>query len=392
MPASPEILHTTEVLIGHLDTGVSIEHPALRGKIAHFLSIDRNGIAIPKEQGRASNPHGTHTAGILCGNPEAGVPGIAPQARLCVVAVSSAGKTLLQLLGGLDELLSFDIRIACMAIGIRRQTPVFAPFLRAFQAKGILPILPIGNAGEGTGFSPGCYPWALSVGAVNEHGEVAPFSGSYGSGSSRKPDLMAPGVNILSAMPKDKTLRKSGTSMACAYVAGVAARLLQARPDATASEIRHALLHTSEPLSRAQQHRCRYGIVNMEAAIAAIVPPVAPLPEPAEEQLPAFFQTRYIDPRFQAHYAHARMDQVLEAILIPQAGSWEKGKRPPVPEASRTLIEDVARQSGQFPSHTRYFRHADVAHVRAGRSFFAVLLEHPDLLACSAVDLDIFEM
>lgn len=387
----PKKLRPTEILIGHLDTGVSAAHSALRGKVARMIAIDKEGKATSKEPASPSTSHGTHTAGIICGDPAQGVPGVAPDAQLCVVAISTRGKSLLQLLAGMDALLSFDIRIACMAIGVRKQTPVFAPFLQAFRQKGILPILPIGNSGAGTGHSPGCYPGALAVGAVDAQGNVAQFSGSYGQGDALKPELLAPGVDILSATPHGYTKRRSGTSMACAHVAGVAARLLQARPEATAAEIRQALISTAAPLSPNRQQRSRYGIVQLEAALEAILQPAPSLPEPAEEPLPAFLQTRYLDQRFIKKYERAGEKQELEALILPETGGPGKGQ-PPIPEGSRRLIAAAAQKSGQPPAYTRYFQHADVAHVRAGRLFFAALLEHPGLFACSAVDVSIFEM
>lgn len=377
------------VLVGHLDTGVSAAHPALQGKIAHQTIIDENGMPLPEGADTFFASHGTHTAGIICGDPAQGVQGVAPDARLCVVAVSTSGKNLLKLLAGMDALLNFDIRIACMAIGVRKQTPVFAPFLDAFLKKGVLPILPIGNGGAGRGYSPACYPGVLSVGAVDEHSMVAKFSGSCGAGTSRKPELLAPGVNMLSALPNGKTSHKSGTSMACAYVAGVAARLLQVRPDAGVAEIKHALFVSAQALPPARQHRCRYGIVNPEAALEAIQQPSGAVSlEEEAESVPEFLQTRYIDKRFLENYRRAGESQLLEAILLPQKSKRNSAE---IPASSRRLVDQVEQKSGQKAAYTRYFQHADAVHVQADRKFFATLLEHPGLFACSAVDQSIFD-
>ena len=372
-----------KVLIGHLDTGVTTKVPGLKGRIEQYIVINSNGISLPQPKTPVYASHGTHTAGIICGNPEQGIPGIAPEAQLCTVGVSPRGNTILKLLAGMDALLDFDIKIACMAIGIPGETPVFWPFIQAFLQRGILPILPIGNGGKGTGHSPGCYPGALAIGAIDELGKAAKFSGSYGQGNSLKPDLMAPGVNILSAKPNGKTQHKSGTSMACAYVAGVAARLLQARPEASASDIKHALVSTTIP--SIEPHRSRYGIVQLEAALEAIIHPKAQMPIFSEIQIPAFFQHKFIDNRFQTLYQRTREWQELEAIILPKVGDLAKDKALIIPDASKHLIGEVIKKSGQVPSYIRYFKHADVAHVRARRKFFMLLLDHPGLFAISRV-------
>ncbi|TYS59008.1 S8 family serine peptidase [Sutcliffiella horikoshii] len=92
--------------------------------------------------------------------------------------------------------------------------------------------------------------------------ELASFSSKGPSGTlyDIKPDVTAPGVNILSTVPaymhnkEDSTdysfayQRLSGTSMASPQVAGIAALLLQAHPDYTPSDIKSIIMNTADPL------------------------------------------------------------------------------------------------------------------------------------------------
>ncbi|MGA5690180.1 S8 family serine peptidase [Cytobacillus pseudoceanisediminis] len=92
--------------------------------------------------------------------------------------------------------------------------------------------------------------------------ELASFSSKGPSGTlyDIKPEVTAPGVNILSTVPsyiqnkEDQSdyshayQRLSGTSMASPQVAGISALLLQEHPDYTPSDIKSVLMNTADPL------------------------------------------------------------------------------------------------------------------------------------------------
>lgn len=84
--------------------------------------------------------------------------------------------------------------------------------------------------------------------------EMASFSSrGPGTGFGLKPDLVAPGVEIRSAIPTSMyepgVYRMSGTSMASPHVAGAAALLRQLRPDQDPDGIRSALVGTAKELA-----------------------------------------------------------------------------------------------------------------------------------------------
>jgi len=103
---------------------------------------------------------------------------------------------------------------------------------------GIFVVVSTGNDGPNceTVESPlSLYDSAFSVGAVDQFGNMAAFSSRgpiTADGSGRiKPDIVAPGVQILSSTPEGTYAQFDGTSMAGPHVVGVVALIWSAQPD-----------------------------------------------------------------------------------------------------------------------------------------------------------------
>jgi subtilisin family serine protease len=157
----------------------------------------------------------------------------------------------------------------------------------ALAAAGIFVVVAAGNTGPFCGSvddPPAPYPDVLTVGAVDRDREVASFS-SRGpvDGGAVKPDLVAPGVDVLSAMPDGGYDEQSGTSMATPHVAGVVALMWSANPALIGdlARTRDILRGTAQParptyLSRKERDRCGQdanitgaGLVDAFAAVQA---------------------------------------------------------------------------------------------------------------------------
>lgn len=235
------------IMIGVLDTGIDDSHPEFTGKIVRFREFDKDGRVVEGPARDAGN-HGTHVSSIAAGRQ----CGAAPDADLAVAAVlttpDAQGRLfgyLKQITAGMDWLVQHQFRPGRRGVdvvnaslgGSGYHAYLEQPVLNGLAA-GISMIAAIGNDGRrGDGFhgSPGNYRTTLSVGASDAEDVTAIFSDWELSGQDGRiqypvPNLSAPGVNVLAAIPGNRYARMSGTSMATPLVSGIAARRMSANP------------------------------------------------------------------------------------------------------------------------------------------------------------------
>ena len=132
--------------------------------------------------------------------------------------------------------------------------------------KGMLLVTAMGNEGNKTWHylsTPADADSILSVGAVNKDGAIAMFS-SYGpSADGRvKPEVCAMGEGTSLISPANNTvITSNGTSFACPLIAGMAASLWSALPNATNMEIREMIIRSCDRYSQPHE-QYGYGIPN----------------------------------------------------------------------------------------------------------------------------------
>lgn len=258
------------VTVAHLDTGVDASHPAFQGANIAFAEFDLAGDLIPGAQAHDSDEHGTHTAGTIIGRQtDRGRFGVAPDASLASALVIEGGNVVDRILGGLEWSLSQGASVLSMSLGLRGFTPAFQNIIDALLAANVLPVIAVGNEHKNTSRSPGNYANVLSVGAIDIDDTVAAFSSSQWFNrvdDPQTPDLVAPGVDVLSSIPGGGYAEMSGSSMATPHVAGLAALLSSANPGATPSDLQSALFMSCERPASMPQDRANRGVPDgMEA-------------------------------------------------------------------------------------------------------------------------------
>jgi subtilisin family serine protease len=282
-------LDGTNVRVGHLDTGVDPNHPALLGAVAGFLLTDEHGIGDPTITAFDTEEHGTHTAGTICGRPVSGrAIGVAPGAHLYSSAVLDGGNLVARILTGLEWAADQGVRILNLSIGLRPYHDDFRPLMIRLREHGILPVCAVGNSGPGSSSSPGNYDTVLSVGDCDVQRHVDPTSSSQWFSRPDDPlvpDLVAPGVDVISARPGGGYQSLDGSSQGAAHISGLAALLWQAKPDASVAQIESAILNSCI-LGSMPSDRANRGLPNAPRAYEALTGKALPAAAP-KSALPA---------------------------------------------------------------------------------------------------------
>ncbi|MGM0836608.1 MAG: S8 family serine peptidase [Bacillota bacterium] len=264
------------VTVAVLDTGIDTEHPDVAGQLDEAVSF------VPGEDALDYNGHGTHVASTVLGTGAASDglnKGVAQGARLLV------GKVLSNNGYGQDswiiegmEWAAKNAKIVSMSLGGSEPSDGTDPMAQAVnrlsEETGALFVIAAGNTGaEGIG-SPGAADAALTVGAVDKSDNLAWFSskGPRFGNSGLKPDLVAPGVEIvaarshLSSQGSGSYISLDGTSMATPHVAGAAAILSQRHPDWTGAQLKDALMSSTKKLDNVKPFEGGTGRLDVAAA------------------------------------------------------------------------------------------------------------------------------
>ncbi|WP_309500547.1 S8 family serine peptidase [Streptomyces shenzhenensis] len=242
-----------------LDSGVDATHPDLAGRIVAARSF------VEGEDVTDRNGHGTHTASTVAGTGAASggkERGVAPGADLIVGKVldDSGSGPISGIIAGMEWAARTEhAKVINMSLGTpawhTQDDPLSQAVNQLSAETGALFVIAAGNSGNSpySVSAPGTADAALTVGAVDAADHLADFSsaGPRMNDDALKPDLTAPGVDVLAARSQLMSSGEgyyrtdSGTSMAAPHVAGAAVLLAQKHPTWTGRRIKDALMSTS---------------------------------------------------------------------------------------------------------------------------------------------------
>ena len=281
---------TDEVGVAILDTGIGT-HPDFDNRVVDFQDF------VDGRQGSYDDSgHGTHVAGCVGGSGyvSRGVyKGIAPTCRLCVGKVlDSNGEGSIDcmrrgLIWVMQNRVRHRIRVLNISLGIgtsgdKDHMHELVELLDEMWEQGIVVVCAAGNNGpkEGTISPLGTSRKVITVGCHEGgyFGARRDLCENYsGRGSQdmlyRKPDVVAPGTDIVSCCVRcrgngrsgyrNAYTRKSGTSMATPIVSGAAALYLQKFPYMNNEQVKRQMIYSARDMGDSWSKQ-GWGMLNLE--------------------------------------------------------------------------------------------------------------------------------
>jgi len=281
-----------DVVVAVIDTGVDYEHEDLKERMwinpdeipGNGIDDDGNGIVDDIYGADFANNdgdpiddqgHGTHCAGIVAaqGNNGVGVAGVAWRGvkimALKFLTATGSGSSS-DALSCLNYALEKGVKISSNSWGGGGSSEVMRQALEQAQEDGHLFIVAAGNDANDNDAS-GSYPCAydtdnvLCVASTTYTDAMSSFS-NYGTSSV---DVGAPGSQIMSCKMGGGYVAKSGTSMACPNVAGIAGLLQNYRPQLKWNEIKDLIMTTVDKTEAMAGRVVANGRVNVNQALLA---------------------------------------------------------------------------------------------------------------------------
>lgn len=261
------------VTIAVLDTGVNINHPDLKNKIAVGYNVVDNNTDLTDLHG-----HGTLMMGIAGAqtNNLVGMAGVGIEPKIMMIRICNNAEGWAywsDMAEAITYAADHGVKIVSISFGGSYGSSTVQNAINYAYSKGVFIAASAGNSGSNVPSYPAAYNHVVSVGATDSNDVKASWS-NWGSWV----DITSPGVSIYSTNKNGSYSSVSGTSPACPHVAALGALLLSKNATLNPDQIENYIEKYSDDLgSTGKDDIYGWGRINMYKALSAVSGPV-PVP------------------------------------------------------------------------------------------------------------------
>lgn len=254
------------IRIGFIDTGISAKH--LNGA---QVAVGKNYV-FPERDTQDRDGHGTATAGMVLGSEELGIKGSCPEAVAVplvtidkyATGIVNKGDVSVMCQAIYDAVDVYGCRVVNMSMGVTEDAEELRRAVEYAESRGVVVVSAVGNDNAlypDRTYYPAGYPTVIGVGAAESllaesfdsadravgGWKVAEFSQRSGV------SVLADGYRLATVTNRNaaEAALRSGTSYACAAVAGLCAQLLTDAPSLRPAEVRAILFAEAKELGAA---------------------------------------------------------------------------------------------------------------------------------------------
>ena len=248
------------VLVAVVDSGIDVNHPALAGV------VEKTFDALGSSEG--PHVHGTALAGIIAGHNR--ISGTAPAVHILGArAFSTTQGSTVSIISSIDWAVAQGARVINMSFA-GPQDPMLGRALAAAHQKNVVLVAAAGNAGpKSLPLWPAADSHVIAVTATDYEDRLYP-----NANRGNHVAIAAPGVDILVAMPGAGYKMETGTSFSAGFVSGVAALILQRKPQLNPDAVKKVIMSTARDLGpKGRDDQFGAGLMDALQAVNAVEKP-----------------------------------------------------------------------------------------------------------------------
>ncbi len=274
------------VTVAVIDSGVDGGHSTFSNRIIAFRDFVYGNNDLDPTDGMNARDYGYH--GTMCASCAVGsgtYRGVAIKANLIAIAVENTYDMIQAIewcVNNQNQDFNKDGKkdgpdVITMSLGVSGTYSYLDNAAGAAMDNGVVFVTSAGNDGPGdsTVTSPATSAKVIAVGATDKYNKAITSFSSRGPGPGGiiKPNVVAPGLNLVTAYPGNQwTGGGSGTSFSSPIVAGICALILQYDPDLDPYEVRKILEDSAEDLGTpGPDNTYGYGFVDAIAALDKVL-------------------------------------------------------------------------------------------------------------------------